>query len=540
MALANKYRPKSFTEVIGQDNAVVALRNIIKNQNFHNGYIFSGTRGVGKTTLGRLFAKALNCSNYDLEKGETCNVCANCEAIQNNSHLDLIEIDAASRTGVDDMRELLDSVQYRPSQGKYKVYLIDEVHMLSMQSFNALLKTLEEPPSHVIFIMATTETHKIPKTIISRCLQFNLKLVSDELIKENIKKVFKGENVSSDEKSLDLLVELAKGSVRDSLTLSDQAISHCDGNLDEESISKLHGVLDLSSTTKLFNSIFSNEADEVVKELKRYQSLDVNYEILFDRALSFLHQKIIKCAVTNDSSAQSLNLYYQFFSNGLVDAKQTGKTRDCFDIAVLRCLTFSDSNRTELKKKPKLVKKIELVSAEEPVTDKKPAITEEPAKAEEIITQQTEEGIEPLDVKTEINKTESLKQLSPTNWLNVFDLLDLSGPSRAFFSNLQIEKVEDNIIFFKGSDMFAERINKENIQNLIDSLVRLGYPEYKVEIESSDSAKNTPSSKWAKQRAEEIKIFKEEIISSDLLVKLKKDFGENIDPSNIKVVDHEE
>jgi len=534
MALANKYRPKSFTEVIGQDNAVVALRNIIKNQNFHNGYIFSGTRGVGKTTLGRLFAKALNCSNYDSEKGETCNVCANCEAIQNNSHLDLIEIDAASRTGVDDMRELLDSVQYRPSQGKYKVYLIDEVHMLSLQSFNALLKTLEEPPGHVIFIMATTETHKIPKTIISRCLQFNLKLVSDELIKENIKKVFKEENVNSDEKSLDLLVELAKGSVRDSLTLSDQAISHCDSNLEEESISKLHGVLDLSSTTKLFDSIFSNEADKVVEELKRYQSLDVNYEILFDRALSFLHQKIMQMALTNDSSAQSLNLYYQFFSNGLVDAKQTGKTRDCFDIAVLRCLTFTDSDRKELKKKSKLVQKKEPNLIEEPVK------AEEPIKAEEITTQKTDKDKELLDVETKTNEPNNLMHLSPTNWLNVFDLLDLSGPSRAFFSNLQIEKVEDNIIFFKGSDMFAERINKENIQNLIHSLVRLGYPEYQVEIESSDSAKNTPSSKWAKQRAEEIKIFKEEIISSDLLVKLKKDFGENIDPSNIKVVDHEE
>jgi hypothetical protein len=262
--------------------------------------------------------------------------------------------------------------------------------------------------------------------------------------------------------------------------------------------------------------------------LKRYQSLDVNYEILFDRALSFLHQKIMQMALTNDSSAQSLNLYYQFFSNGLVDAKQTGKTRDCFDIAVLRCLTFADSNRKELKKKSKLVQKIE------------PNLIEEPVKAEEIITQETDKDKELLDAKTEANEPDSLIQLSPTNWLNVFDLLDLSGPSRAFFSNLQIEKVEDNIIFFKGSDMFAERINKENIQNLIDSLVRLGYPEYQVEIESSDSAKNTPSSQWAKQRAEEIKIFKEEIISSDLLVKLKKDFGENIDPSNIKVVDHEE
>ena len=179
MALANKYRPTKFSEVIGQEAAVVALKNIIKNQNFHNGYIFAGTRGVGKTTLGRLFAKALNCSNYDIESGSTCNVCANCEAIQTNSFLDLVEIDAASRTGVDDMRELLESVQYRPSQGNYKVYLIDEVHMLSIQSFNALLKTLEEPPAHVVFILATTESNKIPKTIISRCLQFNLKLVPD-------------------------------------------------------------------------------------------------------------------------------------------------------------------------------------------------------------------------------------------------------------------------------------------------------------------------------------------------------------------------
>ena len=350
MALANKYRPKSFSEVIGQDNAVIALRNIIKNKNFHNGYIFSGTRGVGKTTLGRLFTKALNCTNYDFENGDTCNICANCEAIQKNANLDLIEIDAASRRGIDDMREMLESVQYRPSQGKYKVYLIDEVHMLTTESFNALLKTLEEPPNHVIFIMATTETHKIPKTIVSRCLQFNLKLVTDELIKKNINKIFKEENVTSDDKSIDLLVELAKGSVRDSLTLSDQAISHCDGNLTEESISKLHGVLDLSSTTKLFDAIFKNDVTTVVEELKRYQSLDVNYEILFDRSLGFLHEKIVNSTLSGDHSTQDLHLYYQFFSNGLVDAKHTDKTRDCFDISVLRCLTFSGEAKPGSKK----------------------------------------------------------------------------------------------------------------------------------------------------------------------------------------------
>ena len=524
MALANKYRPKSFSEVIGQDNAVIALRNIIKNKNFHNGYIFSGTRGVGKTTLGRLFAKALNCSNYDEENGNPCGVCSNCVEIQKNSHLDLIEIDAASRTGVDDMRELIDSVQYRPSHGKYKVYLIDEVHMLSMQSFNALLKTLEEPPSHVIFMMATTETHKIPKTIVSRCLQFNLKLVTDELIKSNINKIFEEEGVTSDDKSIELLVELAKGSVRDSLTLSDQAISHCDGNLTEELISQLHGVLDLSSTTKLFDAIFKNDVSSVVEELKRYQSLNVNYEILFDRSLAFLHKQIVDLTLREDHSTQDLHLYYQFFSNGLVDAKHTGKTRDCFDISVLRCLTFSDESKSSSKKKPKL---------------KELKISRSEADSKEIKNPKKEEISESID-EQQIEAPLTEKKLTPNNWLKVFDKTDLAGPSRAFFANLQLQKVIENTIYFKGTEMFADRINKENIQNLIDSLKRLNFPEYQVEIESTEKAKNTPSSKWEQQRKKDIEKFKKEIINSDLFTNLKNNFGEDIDEDKITVIDHEE
>lgn len=508
MTLANKYRPKLFSEVIGQDNAVQALRNIIKNKNFHNGYIFSGTRGVGKTTLGRLFAKALNCTNYDDKDGNPCGICSNCIEIQKNSHLDLIEIDAASRTGVDDMRELLDSVQYKPSQGKYKVYLIDEVHMLSIQSFNALLKTLEEPPNHVIFIMATTETHKIPKTIVSRCLQFNLKLVSDDQIKKNINKIFKQENVKSDTKSIDLLIELAKGSVRDSLTLSDQAISHCDKNLTEESISKLHGVLDLSSMTKLFDSIFMNDVASAIEELKRYESLDVNYEILFDRSLNYLHEKIVDSALQKNHSTQDLHLYYQFFSNGLVDAKNTGKTRDCFDISVLRCLTFSNEAKSESKKKPKL---------------KEVKIPELKAGSQKKIEQELTE-----------------KKLSTNNWLEVFDQTDLNGPSRAFFSNLQLKKVFEDTIFFEGAEMFADRINEENIQNLIDSLKRLNFPEYKVEIQTVEKAKNTPSLKWEQERKKDIEKFKNEIITSDLFANLKNNFGENIDEDKIIIKDHEE
>ena len=523
MALANKYRPNSFSEVIGQENTVIALRNIIKNQSFHNGYIFSGTRGVGKTTLGRLFAKALNCTNYDVEKGETCNVCNNCVEVQKNSHLDLIEIDAASRTGVDDMRELLDSVQYRPSQGKYKVYLIDEVHMLSSQSFNAMLKTLEEPPGHVIFMLATTEPNKIPKTIVSRCLQFNLKLVSDELIAENLKRVFTNEEVATDDKSVDLLVELAKGSVRDSLTLADQAISHCDGNLTEPEISKLHGVLDISSTTKLFEAIFENSVDDVINEIRRYKSLDVNYDILFDRALSFLHSKMIDGLLSDEESAQDLHLYYQFFTNGLIDAKQTGNKRDCFDIAVLRCLTFSEDSKNSLKKKPKLAKKQEL---EKPQTEK-----------QELNETSSNEVIKPLD---EVSEEKHDVKITPDNWLEIFNRLDLSGPSRAFFSNLQLQKVEEQKLFFKGTNLFVERISEGDINNLIESLKRLGYEGYTIEFESTESVNNTPSQDWIKKREIDIQEFKKEIISSELLVNFKENFGEEITEDRITITDHEE
>ena len=517
MALANKYRPTKFSEVIGQEAAVVALKNIIKNQKFHNGYIFAGTRGVGKTTLGRLFAKALNCSNYDLESGSTCNVCENCKSIQTNSHLDLIEIDAASRTGVDDMRELLESVQYRPSQGNFKIYLIDEVHMLSIQSFNALLKTLEEPPNHVVFILATTESNKIPKTIVSRCLQFNLKLVADTQINENLKKVFDNEGVKYDDKSLDLIVELAKGSVRDSLTFADQAMSHCDNNLNETEISKLHGVLDLSSTAKLFDAIFSNDVDKATYELERYQSLDVNYEILFDRALKFLHAEIIRNLKDKELDAQDLHLYYQFFTNGLIDGKQTGNIQDSFDIAVLRCLSFSENQKTIKKKQ------IEPAIKTTKINDKQIQSISASKKQKELHPQEKEE-----------------KKITINNWLKTFDEIDLSGPARAFFSNLQLDKVEGSELFFCGSEMFTSRITEENINDLVISLDKVGFKNYKVVIEETEAAVKTPSTAWEKKRKEEILAFKKEILVSDLLINLKHNFGEEITQDKIEVIDHEE
>ena len=516
MTLANRYRPNFFSDVIGQDNAVNALRNIIKKESFHNGYIFSGTRGVGKTTLGRLFAKSLNCTNYNSEKGDACGVCTVCEEVQNNAHLDLIEIDAASRTGVDDMRDLLESVQYRPSSGKYKIYLIDEVHMLSIQSFNALLKTLEEPPPHVIFIMATTESHKIPKTIISRCLQFNLRLVSDDVIAENLSRIFQNEKVSADQRSTDLIVELAKGSVRDSLTLADQAISHCDGNLTESEVSKLHGVLDISSTSKLFELILSDSAEEVIVELERYRSLDVNYEILFARALKFLHEQIINTVKESSGLNQDMNLFYQFFSNGLVDAKQTDSWRENFDIAALRCLSFKKKDNKEIKKNDSL----DISSTTKPV---KGNHTEE----EEISHETKSVG-------------QGLVKLTTENWLNIFDDLDLEGQSRALFANLQLKKVEEKKVIFHGSNIFTDNINENHLDDLKLSLKNIGYDVEQVEIKEEREIKNTPSLEWQKKRKQAIEDFKKDVLSSSLVINLNESFNANIDESKVNVIDHEE
>ena len=205
--LARKYRPALFSEVVGQEHVLKALKNSIEHNRLHQAYIFSGTRGVGKTTIARVFAKCLNCLNGDMPQVEPCNICTVCEEIKVGRHLEFIELDAASRTGVDDMRDLLESTQYKPTNARYKIYLIDEVHMLSASSFNALLKTLEEPPSYVMFLMATTMIKKVPKTVLSRCLQLNLKAIPQAQIKQHIGSLLDLESISYDDESISLIAD---------------------------------------------------------------------------------------------------------------------------------------------------------------------------------------------------------------------------------------------------------------------------------------------------------------------------------------------
>lgn len=268
--LARKWRPQTFADVVGQEHVLTALANGLSLGRIHHAYLFSGTRGVGKTSIARLLAKGLNC-----ETGITatpCGTCANCQEIEQGRFVDLIEIDAASRTKVEDTRELLDNVQYAPARGRFKVYLIDEVHMLSRHSFNALLKTLEEPPAHVKFLLATTDPQKLPVTILSRCLQFHLKALDVEQIRAQLEKVLLAEQITSDARALQLLARAADGSMRDALSLTDQAVSMGQGQVTTVTVSQMLGTLDDEQPLAIIEALVSADGARVMAQIEQAAS----------------------------------------------------------------------------------------------------------------------------------------------------------------------------------------------------------------------------------------------------------------------------
>ena len=270
VVLARKYRPQNFEDLLGQDALVQTLTNAIQNNRLHHAYILTGIRGVGKTTTARLIARALNCIGEDGKGGPTiqpCGVCDNCKAIASGRHMDVMELDAASHTGVDDVRELLDSSRYAPTNGRYKIYIIDEVHMLSKGAFNALLKTLEEPPAHVKFIFATTEIRKVPVTILSRCQRFDLQRLSIETLTHLFDKILRNENIPADTETLQIIAKAADGSARDGLSLLDQAIVLSNGSIKPDVVKKMLGLADRSQTLALFENLIKGNMEEVLSAI---------------------------------------------------------------------------------------------------------------------------------------------------------------------------------------------------------------------------------------------------------------------------------
>ena len=314
--LARKWRPSNFSEVAGQAHILKALINALDNERLHHAYLFCGTRGVGKTTLARVLAKCLNC-----ETGVTsdpCGQCNSCLAIKEGRFLDLIEVDAASRTKVEDTRELLENVQYSPSAGRFKVYLIDEVHMLSNHSFNALLKTLEEPPPHVKFLFATTEPKKLPVTILSRCLQFNLKPLAPKVIVDALVKILEKEKFAHDAESLWDIAAAADGSMRDALTLLDQGISFCEGQIRVDDIREMLGVPDKQQSFNILEAIAAKSASNALEIIEKIAETSPDFVSLLDNLLSTFHRlaiaKVLPNSIDNDlgDKEQVLKLSEQF------------------------------------------------------------------------------------------------------------------------------------------------------------------------------------------------------------------------------------
>jgi DNA polymerase-3 subunit gamma/tau len=458
--LARKYRPATFSKVVGQEHILRALENSIQHNKLHQAYMFSGTRGVGKTTIARVFAKCLNCQKGDVPQPEPCNECTACKEIKAGRHIEFLEVDAASRTGVDDMRELLESVQYKPTNARYKIYLIDEVHMLSKSSFNALLKTLEEPPPHVMFLMATTEVEKVPKTVLSRCLQLNLKIIPEIKIQDHIKSLLDLERIQYDEDSLALIANSAQGSIRDGLTLLDQAIAHGNGLLESDHVKALLGTIDQSFIIELINQVADSNGDGAYIALNKITELNVEYEQVLKIIISVFHKislhQQLQDSEENDIKQlaeridpQIIQLHYEIALNALSKFHVHPHPKQALELCILRMLAFQPLSEgaapTIEKKNLKLapetkplrtnVKKADELPKESPKLKKTPIIKETPKE---------------LDVKNSL----TFADLDRQSWNSIFNSLNLSMFVSQVFSEFEFVGFINNTLTLKKSDEF--------------------------------------------------------------------------------------
>jgi len=362
--LALKWRPRDFHEVVGQPHVVKALTNGLDNNRLHHAFLFTGTRGVGKTTLARIFAKSLNC-----ERGvssEPCGECSICQEVDQGNFVDLIEIDAASRTKVEDTREILDNVQYAPTSGRYKIYLIDEVHMLSNSSFNALLKTLEEPPAHVKFLLATTDPQKLPVTVLSRCLRLQLKKIDVPTIEKQLTLILKAEDVAFEPQAVTLIAQAGEGSMRDALSILDQAIAYTNSNITVAAIRDMLGLIDDQHINHLLNALATRNTNEVLAVSQRLEAFGLDYHALLEDLITAFHRltllqinpdmmaydiedRELYLALKDQFSAEDFQLFYQVALHGRRDLHLHPNAGLGFEMTLLRMLLFSPLSERHMK-----------------------------------------------------------------------------------------------------------------------------------------------------------------------------------------------
>ena len=435
LALYRKYRSKNFDELVGQEAIKQTLENSLKIQKISHAYLFSGPRGTGKTSVARLFAKALNCEKGN---GEICNECSNCRAINEGSHPDVIEIDAASNSGVDEVRELIEKVKYAPIQGKYKVYIIDEVHMMTNSAFNALLKTLEEPPSYVVFILCTTEPYKLLPTILSRCQRYEFKKITDAELKKLITHVLKEEGVSSTNDAINLIVELANGGARDSLSLLDQVISYAGSNIEEEDVIKMFGLVSSQDKIRLLENIKDGNTLKVLKTYDEFIIRNIDLSRLVNELLTLLKDSLVylktrdKSLITSSKEEDAKEIMLKFDESELLsyidlllkcqnEFKTTSDPNFLFEIYLLKLLKVGTSQEVTVQTVETPIKK-PVVTAPLP-QEQTPLSTNNTAKSQDF----TKTNTVPEEKVNEVKPAANLK-LKPSN--TEFAVLETEGDIR--------------------------------------------------------------------------------------------------------------
>ncbi len=570
--LARKWRPKSFETLVGQPHVVRALTNALEQQRIHHAYLFTGTRGVGKTTIARIIAKSLNCETGITAK--PCGVCNACTAIDKGRFVDLLEVDAASNTQVDAMRELLENAQYAPTLGRFKVYIIDEVHMLSKSAFNAMLKTLEEPPAHVKFILATTDPQKVPVTVLSRCLQFNLRQIASPIIIAHLQDVLTQENIPFEITAVQLIARAAEGSMRDALSLTDQAIAYGNQAVNEADVRGMLGAIDQSYLFDIVNALINEDGAALIAKAQEMEARSISFEAALNDLAKLLHQVAIAQTVPDSISpdlperetilqlaqtisAEHLQLYYQIALLGGRDISLAPDEYAGFTMSLLRMLAFSPAESLSAQKKNSVnPTSLTVLPAPQSTVNQIPvrnaAVALQEKKQQLAASDDVEDSqIETFPIKVEAVAIEAPFETSaltndeyetPTshepsafdgNWRMLIERHLKLGIARALAQNCEMLSYDANSITLRVAEnqkhlvsaTYQEKLSTA-INNHFNQTIKLNF--------QIDSDANTP----AKQQAEEKAVIQstaEEAIMNDAFVQaLIQNLDAKIIPNSIK------
>jgi len=544
--LARKWRPKSFETLVGQDHVVRALTNALEQNRLHHAYLFTGTRGVGKTTLARILAKSLNCETGITAK--PCGVCNACTEIDKGRFVDLIEVDAASNTQVDAMRDLLDNAQYAPTAGRFKVYIIDEVHMLSKSAFNAMLKTLEEPPAHVKFILATTDPQKVPVTVLSRCLQFNLRQMAGTSITSHLQNILTQENIAFEPTALHLISRAAAGSMRDALSLTDQAIAYGGQTVHESEVRAMLGAIDQSYLYQLLDALLANNGNSLINQAKAMEERSISFDAALNDFAQLLHQiavaQTVPESVANDLpereallslaqriQAETLQLYYQIALLGRRDIGLAPDEFAGFTMSLLRMLAFTPSeNSAQKAKTPSPVNNVRPAAPiETPINPE--TVTAAATTVSATVTADTADTA-PIASTTDAPRTGSTSFNG--NWRALVDALKL-GLARELAKHCELVAYDEDSITLSVPEGQKHLVSANYQEKLTTAITQ--HFDRKIRLQFSiGGTGNTPAKQISQEKAQ-AQANAENAIEEDSFVQaLIDDFGATIIPNSIKPI----